>query len=799
MNRIRWALGIILGGGLVAALVAGVALFVLVRGSLPALDGEARLAGLAAPAWLERDSLGIAVIRAESAEDGYRALGFAHGQDRFFQMDLVRRLMGGTLAELVGEPALGSDREMRAYGYADAAFRHLAALPSVHRGALDGYVEGVNAGLASLRRPPPEYLLLRTTPEPWSAEDALLTYLFFYHGLATHYREQVHLRELYRLLPPAVAAFLSPEISRWDHPGATPLPLTELPILAVPSSQVLDLRDRSVDLRSVRGAIRVYGDLPGGSNAWAVGVARGVGAAEGAGWTGGAALVAGDPHLPLQVPAIWYRAEMHAPSAGGSVRGVTLPGVPGFFVGMTDRVAWSPTAAMVDQTDLVEVEVDPSDPTRYRVPEGWESFQLRHDTLRVAGGRTVPLERRSTRWGPVIRVTPDGVPLALRSPAFDAGGLTLEHLGLPEARDVHEVAGILRTIGGPSLAVVAGDAGGRVLWGVAGVLPGREGTDGRRPVGAERDEVAWPGPRPEAERPLVVDSLGGVVVTANHRFAPLDESRTLSGIWLSPTRATRIHQLLDRDARPDEELHHQYQLDTHSLEHEEVRRLVLDLIPENPSDSVLARIRTQADQWDGRANAGSVPFRTLEIARRALRDAALAPLLAPVVEEVPGFRYTWLLAHEAAFRLLEERPEHLLPRAVDGRDVDSWESYLTHVLREAVIEAGGPEVPWGQDNRAAIAHPISGAVPLLARFLDMPRDPLPGWAGAVRAQTPTYGQSLRFVGRPGHPEQAILDVPGGQSGHFLSPWYQGGHRSWVEGGGGGLVSGPAEHRLRLVP
>lgn len=788
MNR-RWirVLAILAGGAALLAVLAFGAVYGMVRGSLPPLDGEFTLPGLGAPAELERDSLGVAVIRAGSLPDGHRVMGFAHGQDRFFQMDLVRRLMGGTLAELVGGAALQTDREMRPYGYRAAAAAHLAALPPARRMALEAYVEGVNAGLRSLRRPPPEYLLLRTRPEPWSAEDALLTYLFFYHGLATHYREQAHLREMYRLLPPEVAAFLSPETSRWDHPSPTPGAEPDVPPLAIPPAEVMELRGRVLELENARRAIRVYGDLPGGSNAWAVGV------------PGEPALVAGDPHLPMQVPGIWYRAELHAPAAGGPARGVTLPGVPGFFVGMTDRVAWSPTAAMVDQTDLVEVEMDPAHPLRYRVPGGWEDFQIFHDTLRTARGEGVPLERRTTRWGPVIRRSPDGVPLALRSPAFDLGGLTLEHLDLLEARDLDQVERILRTMGGPSLAVVAGDARGDVLWGVAGVLPERVGTDGRRPVAAGAGEVGWSGGRPEAQRPMVRDSTGGVVVTANHRFRPLEESRELSGVWLSPTRATRIHRLLAADARPDEALHHRHQLDTHSLEHEAIRSLLLDLIPEADDDPVLAGVREQVEGWDGRADASSLAFRTLEVARVALRGAALAPLLAPVVEASPRFRYTWLLAHEPALRILEERPAHLLPDSVDGRRITDWQDYLTHAVREAVTEAGGIGTPWGADNRAAITHPFSAAQPRLARFLDMPPDPLSGWAGVVRAQTPTYGQSLRFVGRPGHPEAAILDVPGGQSGHPLSPWYRAGHSSWVEGRAAPLAAGPAEHRLRLTP
>lgn len=786
-GRLGRGLAILVGVAVVLVLGAIGAGVVLLRGSLPPLDGERTLAGLGAPAELERDSLGVAIIRAGSLVDGHRMLGFAHGQDRFFQMDLVRRLMGGTLAELVGEGALGTDRTMRAYGYRDAAAAHVAALPPGRREALEAYVAGVNAGLGSLRRPPPEYLVVRRDPEPWSAEDALLTYLFFYHGLATHYRQQAHLRELYRLLPPEVAAFLSPETSRWDHPSPTAASEPDAVPLAIPPPEVIDLRGRALELDDARRAMQVYGDLPGGSNAWAVEV------------PGGAALVAGDPHLPMQVPGIWYRAELHSPGAGGTARGVTLPGVPGFFAGMTDRVAWSPTAAMVDQTDLVEVEEDPDQPRRYRVSEGWEEYRVIQDTLRAAGGEAVPLERRTTRWGPVILTTPDSVPLALRSPAFDLGGLTLEHLDLLEARGLDDVERILRTMGGPSLAVVAGDVGGAVLWGVSGVLPQRVGTDGRRPVAAGRDEVAWPGAIPEDRRPLVRGAIGGVVVAANHRFFPLPESREFSGVWLPATRATRIHELLAGDARPDEALHHRHQLDTQSLEHDAIRSLLLDLIAPGEGDPVLSQVREEVEGWDGRADASSSAFRTLEVARVALRGAALAPLLAPVVEAVPRFRYTWLLAHEPALRILEERPDHLLPASVDGREIADWTDYLTHAVREAIVESGGAGIPWGEANRAVIAHPFAAVQPRLARFLNMPQDPLPGWLGAVRAQGPDYGQSLRFVGRPGYPEQAVLDVPGGQSGHPLSRWYRAGHASWVEGRGAPLAAGPAEHRLSFVP
>jgi penicillin amidase len=221
---------------------------------------------------------------------------------------------------------------------------------------------------------------------------------------------------------------------------------------------------------------------------------------------------------------------------------------------------------------------------------------------------------------------------------------------------------------------------------------------------------------------------------------------------------------------------------------------VLDLLsPEvMAEDAGLARLHDLASSWDGTANPSSPHFTAMEAAWRAVRQAALAPLIGPVAQAVPGFRYGWPLAHEGALRILEERPLHLLPP-----DWDTWEDYLVDALRQ--IPETRLEEPWGVRNRAAIRHPLAQAVPALGRFLNMPEDPLPGWSGVVRAQGPTYGQSLRFVGRPGRPEAALLDLPGGQSGHLLSRWYGADHKDWVEGRGAPLQAGPPIHTLHLRP
>lgn len=778
-------------GGVLALIVVILLGGVLwMRGSLPPLDGPGTLPGLSGPATLDRDSLGIAVVRARTYNDALRLQGFAHGQDRFFQMDLLRRLVAGELAELLGEVALASDRRYRPYGYREAARAHLQGLTPGERASLNAYVQGVNAGLRSLDRAPPEYLVMRGDPAPWREEDSILAVLHFYDALSVNYRTERHLHTLHAAVPGELASFLTPDASRFDAPvwldreddptgGYVPLPL--------PGPGVVDLREREL---SPRPPIRIFGDLPGGSNAWAVRPEVGF------------PVVAGDPHLPLGVPNAWYRAELHW-DAGRAV-GAGPPGLPGILMGLTDHLAWGITAAMVDQTDLVLVEVDPSDTLSYRTPEGSEAFRDRLEIVEVRGVVPDTIRVRGTRWGPVLYHDHQDRPLALRSPAHDEGGVSLGYLELARIRDLEVAQAHLSDLGGPGLSLIladrAGEDGeGRIGWIVTGVLPARRGMDGRLPVSWARQGIGWDGVRSGADRPSLVLDEPGYLRTANQRLTPLPGSRALSHDWALPTRALRIDQLLGEGLSGEPEAHARLQLDTRSLVHDPYRDLLLEWIPSDEEDPRLARVRAAASAWDGTASADSREFPVLAAVREGLRNAVLSPLLSPAAELDSRFVYGWLLADEPALRILEERPDHLLPPPYE-----EWGELIRATVTESVEsldESGsdGPASPWGQRNQARINHPFGELSSALGWILNLPRDPLPGWPGAIRAQAPAYGQSLRFAGRPGEPETALFQMPGGQSGHFLSPFFQAGHDAWVRGEPAPLQAGPSIHSLRFRP
>src|SRR5262245_39322870 len=167
---------------LVAALLATG--YALLRLSLPLVDGEVALSGLAAPVTVERDTQGVPTVRGTNRLDVARVTGFLHAQDRFFQMDLLRRQAAGELAALVGSAALDLDRKQRLHRMRDLAERTLRALPGNEQALVTAYTEGVNAGLARLAVRPPEYLLLRATPGPWRPEDTVLAIHAMFFQLA---------------------------------------------------------------------------------------------------------------------------------------------------------------------------------------------------------------------------------------------------------------------------------------------------------------------------------------------------------------------------------------------------------------------------------------------------------------------------------------------------------------------------------------------------------------------------------------------------------------------------------------
>jgi penicillin amidase len=786
----RWAIRIV-AAGLVLVLLAGGAAWVALRQSLPSYDGTRALAGLSAPARVTRDALGVASIDAATRTDAMRALGFVHAQERYFEMDLTRRAAAGELAELFGAPALDLDRSRRVHRFRARAAAALDRATPAERVDLDAYVAGVNAGVAALAARPFPYMLLRQAPRPWLAEDSVLVVLAMFIDLqgGDNAGELARARIL-RDAPPALAALLLADGTEWDAPldgGSMPQP-------RLPTADELDLRRLPAN-RFGHGAA-VGGDLGIGSNNFAV---------AGTLTDSGAALVANDMHLGLRVPNIWYRARLRFTGAAGTavdVQGVTLPGVPGVVVGSNGHVAWAFTNAYGDWQDWIAVQWSDPAQTRYRTPAGETQVVEHHETIAVAGGTPVDILVRETIWGPIVHERHPLGALALAWTAHHPEAVGFGLTDLESAGDLDAALALATRAGTPAQNLVVGDRSGRIGWTIAGAIPRRGSADGRQPADWSVPGAGWQGWLGADEQPRIVDPADGRIWTANARVVSgAMRDRIGDGGYALGARAGQIRDgLRARDRFAADDLR-AIQLDDRTLFLHRWWQLLRATLATAKDDPGLAELDRLTATWDDRAVPEAVAYRLVRGFRLAVSATVLDALAAPLRTDAdPEYRLPALQQAEGAvWRLVSDRPPHLLPPPYAD-----WDALLLAAGRRVVDELGRPPGglaarTWGERNTTAIRHPLSRAVPGLGWLLDAPAHPLPGDTAMPRVQGPSFGASQRMVVAPGHEDTGQFHMPGGQSGHPLSPFYLAGHGDWEAGAPTPFLPRAAEHTLALVP
>jgi len=718
-------------------------------------------------------------------------------------MDLSRRRADGSLAELFGSKALEMDRWAARMDFRAHAVSSLAALPADQRRILEAYTAGVNAGLASLSSPPWEYALLHGAPRPWTPVDSLLCGFAMVTELQDGGDYERRLALLRDTLGPDAADFLAPLLSPEDEP----LDGSRAPLPPPPGREHINLRrGLEGELSALPPAIGApqpqLSPLPvegAGSNALAVAGNKAA--------AGGAALVGNDMHLHLGIPNTWYRALLSWPSATGNERtrlaGLTLPGVPMLISGSNGHVAWGFTVAYADTSDLVIVEEDTLDATQYRVGTNWAKFETRSRLIRI-GNDTENYQYRVCRWGPIIGPAGPRRHYALRWTALSPDAVDLAFTRMAEVRDAASAARLAADCGLPALNIIVGDSAGAIAWTVAGRLPERHGYSGRFPVPHTDGDREWLGLLPASKHPLLLSPASGFLGSSNERLFGGETLAILGdGGYENAPRGRQLRGDLaelcakaDHSLRPPELL--AVQLDDRALALARWRTRLLAVL----DDEALAgrpdraAFKAVVKDWIPRAAPESAGYRLVREFRDEVGSLALGPLLAPCREADPSFRSHGFRMDAALWRLLEDKPTHLLRSRYE-----SWEALQLEAADHVLGRVGNPaKAAWGARNRARIRHPFGLFLPeFAAHWLGMSPDELSGDKDMPRVATPDFGASERFVVAPGHEEEGILHLPGGQSGNPLSPFFSAGHDDWVHGRPSPFLPGAAEHHLTLSP
>jgi penicillin amidase len=822
-----------------AALLAGSVVAVYAVRVQPVLDGALTLAGLEHPVQVRRDHADVTHIQAASPQDLWRSLGHIHAQERGWQLEFNRRLMHGTLSEILGPATLDTDKLMRALDIRGAAARQYQALPASAQEALMAYSEGIAAYYAALavRHHPlaPEFLLLGTRPgggdgPAWEPEDSVGWALMMALDLGGNWgNEFARLAMLARLETSQLWQLMPP------YPGEAPATSTDLAALY----RGLGVY-RAQALTGTQQAARAPAPPLDAMALWAQDMVRDAGTNDGKGsnnWVlsgrrtaSGKPLLANDPHLGLSAPAIWYYARLQSPAgqardgtvlAAIDVAGATLPGLPFVVLGRTQEVAWGFTNTNPDVQDLYLEQVHPDDPGRYRTPDGWAAFTERSEVIRVKGRPDERITLRSTRHGPVVSdVQPQYEPLldkrryavALRWAALDTDNLTvLAGLRTNGARSLDELFKAFEDYHSPMQSIVAADVHGAIGFKALGKVPVRSPANDLRGVAPAPGWDArydWQGWLAREDMPQDDGGELGYVATANQRVTPPGYGHFLTQDWSLPYRHQRISELIEARPRHDLDSMAAIQNDQQSRAAQALLPLLLRALDETPAAHALApQARQLLDGFDG-----------------VMRAEQAAPLVFAVwVDELTRGLVVPRIGAQSFAATYGKRDFRAGIEAMVARR-DAWwcapldcSAQVARALDRALVRlqaAHGSEPGrwrWGQAHAAVSSHRPFGGLALLGSIFNV-RQPSGGDSYTVNvgqylpgdAKEPfanRHAASLRAIYDLARPESSLFIYQTGQSGLALSGRYADMGGEWAGGRYRPLQMAPVQwrHSLRLLP
>jgi penicillin G amidase len=844
--------------------------------TLPQLDGSitvpgaaAPFFGLAAPVTVERDARGVPHIHASSMDDLIFAQGYITAQDRLWQMELLRRHASGELAQVLGNSMLDHDRLQRTLQMRAAADRGLASLPADQRHWLDVYAHGVNVSMSAQRAHLPlEFRVLQYEPAAWSARDSLLIELAMFQDLTTGFTEKLSRDTLAAHLPPEAIADLYPVGSWRDHPPGQPAPDLTSPR---PEFEDIPLDKSQTRLHTPAGPLRDSTPVAGllavertlalfhspcdscvsGSNGWAVSGAR---------TASGKPMLSNDMHLELQVPGLWYEADLEAqnaaPLAEFHAAGVTLPGTPFVIAGHNAHVAWGFTNLGADVQDLyIEHTRGTPSGAEYQSSDGtWRPIVYHREVIHVRGGADVTLDVPLVHHGDAETPIISGIfpgelrSLSLRWSVYDPAIITSPFFGVDSASDWTSMLTAFSNFGGPAQNLMYADDQGHIGYHAVGRIPVRGDAANPGPLspvptdatGPDAAAHEWAGYIPFNQLPQAFDPADGVLATANSRVT-LDGYRypiTLN--WQAPYRTERIYKMLE--STPGKLLEPRRQMTTADM-------LALQTDVFSELDQIIAQrlvysidhtagplkqnktLHQAADllrNWNGSVDANSAAPAIVNSARLAFWPMLLVPKLAPELapqlakgadlsKSVPADvardgnlwkAYSWGERGSVEEQLMTNTPARWLPAGYAN-----WEDFLAAVVDRGLRDAHAPHdlSTWQQGKAFPVdlEHPIFSRSAVLKGMIGVPigtgPQPQSGDTTTVKDVGHIFGPSERFTADLSDPDRATLNIVLGQSDNVSSPWFMDQFPDWLRGTTYPLPFTPAAahatttHTLILTP
>lgn len=758
---------------------------------LPEIDGVIQ-APLKSEVVIRRDRYGVPHIEAQTAEDACFALGFTVAQDRLFQMELQRRLAQGELAEILGPSLVRVDRQFRTFGYKRIAEKQLRLeeqSPDSQRALalLDAFLAGVNHFIAT-QKLPVEYTLIGASARPFTRIDVMSMMVYmsfsFAHGhttdsLFSFLKDKYSDRNPRELFPGYTAgqAVTIIENQAEYNPNSKARPESPVAASARTSSTLMPGSFSVASLFFSEEGLDALIPSFHGSNSWVIAPSRSI---------SGAAILANDPHIGLSNPAVWYEA--HIKYDGFENYGYYIPIFPFPLLGHNRERAWGLTMFENDDLDLYRETFHPDDPSLVMYRGQYVPVTIIKEKIRVKGAEDEELTIRITPHGPIISEFLkgyEGPPLAMWWVLEKQPNpiLRFTHTML-HARTLKDFEASMALLAAPGLNISYADSAGNIAWWAVGRLPirpphihSREVLDGA----SGRDEIT--AFLPFALNPKLINPPSGIIITANNKStsAPVGPIRDLEGYWAPTDRAARLTELLSAREKWDLESLKAVQTDVHAQAGAAFQEQIRTLIDRTALDEKQSRALDELLNWDGNARIDSIGATIYHVTLYHILKGLVMDELGPERFEVytDSMDYWSFLKNvisndnsaywdDVTTEKKETRKEIVqtaFVAAVDeltermGSSIDSWQ--------------------WGKLHQIVYKHPLGSKKPLNLLFNIGPY-PAPAEAHFVNRMKSSFGKhdyivsstpSTRRLIDFSNPEMAVSILPSGNSGNFMSPYF----------------------------
>jgi penicillin amidase len=742
-----------------------------------------------------RDNANVPHIFGKADMDVFFGLGFAHAQDRLWQMMMTRRTAQGRLSELFGASTLEIDKVLRRLDIYTRAVASIDALDPRTLAILESYANGVNARLdqintEALGRGAPEFFLFNAPIAPWQPADSLAIIKLMGLQLSNHLEAEVLRAQMSLILPdPARLLDILP-----DAPGSGVAALPEYAQL------VPGVARYAMGPRQAPHPLAPYkrGAFAGASNAWAAAPSRSA---------SGGTLLANDPHLGLSAPSVWYLARLELQSGG--VIGGTFPGLPAILTGRSADLGWGLTAANVDDQDLYIEELNPDNPEEYRTPTGFKPFETRSSIIMIKDAEPVTLTLRWTDNGPVLpgshydlaSVTPPGHVVSLAWTALNPRDTSMAAaLNLMEAKSIREAIEVTEGYLAPAQNLMLVDHKD-IAMKVVGTVPRRDAqhqSQGRMPSPGWIAANRWQGRMPYASNPEFVAPAGGILGNTNNKTVDRPFPNHVSFLWSDTQRIQRWQRLMQAREVHTRDSFIEAQLDTVSFTARSLLPLIGaelwftgDAAPDGTPERLRQRALILLAGWSGEMNE-HLPEPLIYAAwLRSLQIRLIQDELGPLADE---FTHVEPLFIERVFRDVDGASIWCDVR--QSAPIETCSDMARMALDDALIwinENWGTALEslrWGDAHQATHDHPVLGEVSLLRHFVNIRQSTSGGdntlQRGLTSGEMPNPFYNVHAAGYRGvydfaDPDSSVFVTSTGQSGHFLSRYYDDLAQLWRRG------------------